>query len=234
MGRKDANQRTDHVLAAIRDAIIARRLRPGQRLRELELAELFGVSRTIIRAVLQQLATAGLVRIEANKGASVDLPSHDEIAGLFQARAIIEMGIVARLCSTTHPDLIQRLRAHIELEQSAIDASDYRQAIALLGEFHILLAQAAENESVNAFYRSLVLRTSLIVSAIEAPADSTCRTEEHSELLDLIEKGNVQAASMCVWNHLQEIQTSLRVATEKGEQDYHPLQHLFLRESLAK
>ena len=201
-----------------------------QRLRELELAELFGVSRTIIRAVLQQLATAGLVRIEANKGASVDLPSHDEIAGLFQARAIIEMGIVARLCSTTHPDLIQRLRAHIELEQSAIDASDYRQAIALLGEFHILLAQAAENESVNA----LVLRTSLIVCAIEAPADSTCRTEEHSELLDLIEKGNVQAASMCVWNHLQEIQTSLRVAAEKGEQDYHPLQHLFPRESLAK
>jgi DNA-binding GntR family transcriptional regulator len=222
------------VLAAIRDAIIARRLRPGQRLRELELAELFGVSRTIIRGVLQQLASAGLVRIEANKGASVDLPSHDEIAGLFQARAIIEMGIVARLCSTRQPDLIKRLRAHIELEQSAIDASDYRQAITLLGEFHILLAKAAENEPVNAFYRSLVLRTSLIVSAIEAAADSTCRTEEHSDLLDLIERGDVQAASMCVWNHLQEIETSLRVAAESGEQDYHPLQHLFLRESLAK
>ena len=63
------------IYSALRDAIISHRLGPGTKLPEDELASIYSVSRTVIRAALQALAHDRLARLEPNRGAFVAQPS---------------------------------------------------------------------------------------------------------------------------------------------------------------
>ena len=90
-------QHQDAIYRAISDAVIEHRLKPGARLREDALAEVFGISRTGIRKVLQRLAMEQLVTLTPGKGASVTRPSAEEAHEVFEARRLVEGGLLAKL-----------------------------------------------------------------------------------------------------------------------------------------
>ena len=86
---------SDTVAAALSRAIHEHRLAPSTKLGEDELAEVYGVSRTIIRTALQSLAHAKLVEIQRNRGAFVSQPTPKEAQEvLWQAE------ITTRSCAT--------------------------------------------------------------------------------------------------------------------------------------
>ena len=78
------------VYRALRDAIIAATLAPGQRISENELAERLAVSRTPVREALRRLAALGLVSFEANRGFRVRTMSRSEVWEAFLLRAELE------------------------------------------------------------------------------------------------------------------------------------------------
>src|SRR5262245_2561315 len=67
-----------HIHRHLLTAIVEHDLVPGTKLPEDALAESFGVSRTRIRKVLQQLAHEGVVQLERHRGATVARPSVQE------------------------------------------------------------------------------------------------------------------------------------------------------------
>ncbi len=69
------------------DAIARHRLGPGVKLVEEDIAEIYGVSRTVVRAALQVLARDGVVILQRNKGARIAHPTPDEAREIFGARA---------------------------------------------------------------------------------------------------------------------------------------------------
>ncbi|MBF4770575.1 GntR family transcriptional regulator, partial [Nocardioides agariphilus] len=84
------------VLENLRQAIIDRRLAPGQRLIERELIELTGVSRTSVREALRELAAEGLVTVIPNQGTVVTNLGVAEAQQLYQIRSALE-GLAGRL-----------------------------------------------------------------------------------------------------------------------------------------
>lgn len=74
----------------LEDDIATGRLRPGARLDEVSLAERFGVSRTPVREVLQQLAAAGLVELRPYRGAIVSSPEPARLIEMFEVMAELE------------------------------------------------------------------------------------------------------------------------------------------------
>ena len=80
------------------DAILEQRLQPGSRLAEDKLGGIFGVSRTVIRTALQRLAGEGVVVMRPNRGAAVATPGVDEARQVLDARRIVELAVVERLC----------------------------------------------------------------------------------------------------------------------------------------
>ena len=81
--------------AVIRKRILAGDFSRGERLREEELAQIAGVSRTPIREALRRLDAEGLVEFLPNRGASVTAWTEQELDDLYAARALIE-GYAAR------------------------------------------------------------------------------------------------------------------------------------------
>jgi DNA-binding GntR family transcriptional regulator len=76
-------------------AIVEERFAPGERLKEVDLARAFGVSRTSVREALRMLGSRGLVTILPQRGALVTLLTRDELQNLFEIRAVL-LGLAAR------------------------------------------------------------------------------------------------------------------------------------------
>jgi DNA-binding GntR family transcriptional regulator len=79
----------------IGSAIVEERFAPGERLKEVDLARAFGVSRTSVREALRLLGSRGLVTILPQRGALVTLLTRDELQNLFEIRAVL-LGLAAR------------------------------------------------------------------------------------------------------------------------------------------
>ena len=87
---------TERVAARLRDLIVQDELKPGERIRERELAERLAVSRTPLREALKGLAAEGLVELSPNRSATVANPEPQEIRDLRAAQ--IEASITAGKC----------------------------------------------------------------------------------------------------------------------------------------
>src|ERR1700735_4161677 len=85
-----APSRTEAVLDAIKHAILAGELRPGQGLVETELAQLLGVSKTPVREALKTLAGAGLVTMSAYRGATGRAIDADTARAIYDMRLLLE------------------------------------------------------------------------------------------------------------------------------------------------
>jgi len=221
MTEKHLASAVERAYQGIYQAIRARALRPGMKLGEASLAELFKVSRTSVRTALKQLEADGLVSTQPNKGAWVSLPSDSEIRALFEARRLIEMGIVSELCRRADPLLLRELRL-----QGEASGSDYGAFVQLLSEFHLKLAKALNNPVLQRDFRKLIERASLYAATFDDAKQEVCRGNEHAQLLDYIEAGNQAAAIELTCSHLISIEQAIVKAAETLKDNYHPLRHL--------
>lgn len=197
-------------------AIVEHDLAPGMKLPEDALAESFGVSRTRIRKVLQQLAHEGVVQLERHRGATVARPSIQEARDVFDVRRILEGGMVRLLAGRVGPRDQAMLRREVETERDAYARHDRRTAITLSGTFHLKLAKLAGNETLHAMMRELVARTSLII-AVHAPARGPiCLCDEHDELIGAIAGGDADEAARVMEHHLGHIARTLALSEEDG------------------
>ncbi|WP_339462565.1 GntR family transcriptional regulator [Pseudomonas sp. EA_105y_Pfl2_R69] len=226
MADKKLETTVDRVYQGVYQAISKRSLRPGMKLGEASLAELFNVSRTSVRAALKQLEADGLVSTETNKGAWVSLPSDEEIRALFEARRLIEIGMVTELCRRRGGSAMPSLREHLLLEEEARLGHDHERLIHLLGEFHIKLAEALNNPVLLDWFRKLISRASLYAAALDDERHDACRDDEHLRLIEFIEAGNQNAAIELTCFHLIAIETAILESAGKLKASYHPLKHL--------
>lgn len=226
MTDKHPESTVERVYQGVYEAIIKRSLRPGMKLGEASLAELFKVSRTSVRAALKQLEADGLVSSALNKGAWVSLPSDEEIRSLFETRRLLEIGIVSELCRRADSAVLRDLRDHLALEEAAAHGGDHARFVHLLGEFHLKLAQALNNPVLFGWFRKLVERASLFAAALDDDSHGTCRENEHLRLIEYIEAGNQAAAIELTCQHLNGIEQAILKAAEGFKADYHPLKHL--------
>jgi len=94
--------RTVAVLEAIKHAILAGELKPGQALVETDLAEVLGVSKTPVREALKTLAGAGLVTMNPYKGAAVRVVDDELARHVYDARLLLEPEALARAVTRGH------------------------------------------------------------------------------------------------------------------------------------
>jgi len=83
------------------ESILAQKLAPGERLGEQELADLYGVSRTLVREALMQLQARGFVEVRTRKGWYVVEPSIEQARDAFAARRAVEAGMLRVLAAGT-------------------------------------------------------------------------------------------------------------------------------------
>jgi DNA-binding GntR family transcriptional regulator len=194
------------------DAVMAQRLAPGTRLSEQQLADLFGVSRTIVREALTRLAVRGVVEVNSRRGWFVVQPSPDDAREAFEARRVIETGLLMEAAHALTPAGLRQLRSHLARERKAIAQNDAAQRSWLLGDFHVCLAQCLGNHLLADILRDLTTRTQLISMLYQSSHEASHSCDEHAAIVAALEAGDIAAAVRLMREHLQHIADELRIA----------------------
>ncbi|MDV6318337.1 GntR family transcriptional regulator [Chromohalobacter sp. HP20-39] len=213
----DGAQRHDAIYRAISDAIIEHRLQPGARLREDALSEVFGVSRTGIRKILQRLALEHLVTLTPRRGASVSRPTAEEARDVFAARQLVECELMAQIASRVTEHDLKALRDCAKRERQALKAGKQSEAIKLSAAFHNQLAELAGNATLSEFVGRLCSRSSLILAVYGNTGHLGCESHDHDELIRHLESGNAERARAFMQRHLKAIEASLSIAEAPEE-----------------
>ena len=213
----DGAERYDFIYRSISNAIIEHRLKPGGRLREDALADVFGVSRTGIRTILQRLALEQLVTLTPRRGASVTRPTAAEAKDVFAARQIIECGLMPRVSQRITAADVDELRDLARREKEALRAGEQSTAIKLSAAFHEGLASLSGNDTLIEFVSRLCSRSSLILAVYGRPGYLGCESHDHDELIQLLEQGDGEGASVFMSQHLSAIEASLVFIEEPDE-----------------
>lgn len=197
------------IVAQLTEAVHEHRVRPGTKLREDEVGDIFGVSRTLVRQALHAMEHDGLVTIKRNKGAFVSKPTPKEAREVFEARALLEPSTARAAAERATKADIARLERHIDDEHRALDRDEAGLALKLSGEFHVAIAQIADQQTIEQFLRQLVSRSSLVIALYWRRRKALCESNAHHALLDALRNGDGDNAEQLMKGHLLDLLSQL-------------------------
>lgn len=208
------------VYLAVHEAILDHRLPPGTKLKEIPLAELFGVTRSVVRKALARLAHERVVELRTNRGATVASPSVEESRNLFSARLVIESAIVELLARSITKAQVRELRALVQEENAAYQRGEVRSGLKLSREFHCVIARMAGNTVLTDFLEQLVARTPLVLLAYRGRSQhARCANDEHAAITDAIVAGQAEKAVALLRTHLESLAGHLQLEEEEAATD---------------
>lgn len=192
-------------------SILERKLRPGERLGEKELAELFGVSRTLVREALMQLQARGFVEVRPRLGWYVVEPSFEEAQETYAARRVIEPGML-RDAGRPLQSVIRSLRQHVAKEREAVARTGAAAAgtrSVLLAEFHVCLAEALGNRFLSRMMEELSARTTLVSALYQSQTEAQHSNEDHAAIVDALAEGDMGSAEQLMRAHIDGLAARL-------------------------
>jgi DNA-binding GntR family transcriptional regulator len=204
----------ESVYRAILDAMRTRKLKPGDRLREEEVARSLGVSRTPVREALGRLQARGLVGASGGRGLVVRSLSAAEVVELYAMREIIE-GAAARLAAqhASQPEL-DALADFIAGFEANLDAPD--KLAQINRQLHEAIHRGARNRYLDAASRELQDAISVLgITTFSVNGRPSQALTEHREMVEAIAARNADKAEQLARSHIREaLRTRLRILGE--------------------
>jgi DNA-binding GntR family transcriptional regulator len=193
----------------VRRAILDGEIRPGERIRQEEVAERFGTSRLPVREALRMLAAEGLTEHVANKGTRVPRLSMHEVDVVYQMRERLEpLALSESIPDLTGDDLRRLADVQDQIEADA----DLSSFITLDREFHLLTYSACRIDSLMSIVTRLWNSTQhyrRAFVAIGGPSRRWVINAEHRLLLDAIERRDGVDAERYLGGHIRRTRIEL-------------------------
>ena len=223
----------NRVQAELQRLIVESQLGVGDRLpTERDLAEQFGVSRTVVREAVRALVAKGLIEVAAGRGAMVRAPSPEwaaESIGLLmrhsssgldydkviEVRRMLEVQIAALAAS-------RRTKADLDdldaiLDGAANHVADADAFISFDVAFHAALARATHNELFSALLDSLSpVMVEVRRLGLRVPGTPQRALDHHCSVLDAVRARQVRIARVAMNRHMDEARDTLQAALAKA------------------
>jgi len=205
------------VFESLREAIIHGRLRPGERLMEIQLAEELGVSRTPVREAIRKLELERFVVMVPRKGAYVAGLSVKDIVDIFEVRAALE-GLAAGLAAEriTEEEMDQLERSIHQINLSSED--DIKAVVEGDTTFHSLLYKASRNQRLEQIIMNLHEQINRFrMTSLSQPGRLKVAIDEHIKIVEAISERNVELAQQLATEHIENAEQSLLNALGEEE-----------------
>lgn len=207
------------VSEALREAIVAGVLQPGERLMEIQLAEELGVSRTPVREAIRKLELEGFVVMVPRRGTYVADLSIKDINEVYEIRTSLDV-LAAGLAAEriTEEELEQMERLLVEIGEY-MDKEDIEKIVEVDTKFHDILYRASRNDRLVGIISNLREQfTRFRTVSIAYPGRAKNTLEEHRKLLEAIAQRNVEVAQQLAREHMENAeQATLHSMNEERE-----------------
>ncbi|NLJ99809.1 MAG: GntR family transcriptional regulator [Clostridia bacterium] len=200
----------DVVFETLREAIIDGKLKPGERLMEVQLAEDMGVSRTPIREAIRKLELEGFVIMVPRKGAYVSEISKKDIADVFEIRAALESlaaGLAAERITEEELEELQQFLLKVTVNA---ELGDLEKVVDSDTEFHDLIYQASRNSYLVQIIYNLRERIQRFRStSLSYPGRIKQTLDEHGKLMEAISGRDIIQARLLAQKHIENAEVSM-------------------------
>lgn len=203
------------VYRILRDRILRQELKAGEKLSDLRLSNELGVSRTPIREALHQLVQDGVVVAEPNRGFFVATFSKRDLEEIFELRLALELFAARRINRKDRREELERALFELEhVERLLRNAETPEQmqeaADAFLKTdrgFHSWLVSTAENKRLDTIINSIWTQIAIFQQIGSTIPDWVQKAlKQHRQVIELLLKGDVEAATSIMEQHLHDMQ----------------------------
>jgi DNA-binding GntR family transcriptional regulator len=210
----------DDATQALRDAILSGRFPAGARLKQIDLADRLGISRTPIREALGRLQQEGLVELLPGGGVRVRLLDLDEAVELYDLREVLD-GLAARLAARRRTaGALARLERALGRMAQCLGRRDANQWFPAHVAFHDEVFRAAGNQRLRAL--SSVVRLSIrhfhpLLLTTEHRLEEAYR--EHRAIFEAIAAHDGEAAERLARAHIASAREIVLKTMARGDGD---------------
>jgi DNA-binding GntR family transcriptional regulator len=198
------------VAQSLQQRILSGEFKEGDALIQEALANEYQVSRMPIREALRQLEATGLVAMQLHKGAVVTSIPLEQIAELFELRALLEGDILAHSLPKMADSDLDAARAIIVQLEQAYDAGEVSRWGELNWQFHRSLYLAANRVQTLALIQTVNIQTDRYIRLQLLMTDAIAGAEaEHQELLQLCAAREVKPAVAFLRKHIRDAGANL-------------------------
>lgn len=199
----DANSLRAKVFSVIEDDILNGRRADGEALKEAQLSEELGVSRTPVREAIRQLELEGLVRVVPNRGAVVKSIKARDVEDIYTIRLPLE-GLCARLAAEKiSADALEELHHVLDLAEFYQKKKAYDKLQSMDSQFHRLLYEASESEPLKQILSNLhhyIMRARSMSFA--SPKRAKKALKEHRAILEAVAAHDAVNAERLAADHI--------------------------------
>jgi DNA-binding GntR family transcriptional regulator len=214
---------SERVYEELRGWIVSGELAPGEVLRDGELAEHLGVSRTPVREAIRRLVDNGLLEASANRWTRVAEIRPEDVDHLLPIVRSLEVLALELALPRLEPDGLREMEeANGRLEQ-AVAAGDHVAAAEANRAFHNAFLSRAGNPELEHLLLTVTLkfkRTGVFYfRAVEgAPAESVA---EHADLIEAVRGGRPDRMRKALGRHWERVEERLRRAAAQVHAQVH-------------
>jgi DNA-binding GntR family transcriptional regulator len=194
---------TDRVYRAIKARILSQEIEVGSRLRDAELAEQLGVSRTPVREASMRLAQEGLVDIVPRSGTRVRIFSEREIEDIWDLRVALEAMAVRKAVVNISSEQLRYLQLMHERSEVGIRADDTRFALEFDEALHRVILEASGNHRLQQIMATINDLVELFRNIGARTPFHRGYTYRHQEILRALAERNPDAAAQTLAEHLE-------------------------------
>lgn len=188
---------------ALRDMIVKGEMAPGSKIREGDLCERLGISRTPLREALKVLASEGLIQLVPRHGAFVAQITETEIEELFPIMAALEALAGELACARMRTADVEAFRTlHRDLF-ARFEAGDEREYLRLNREIHRLFFSVAGNNALTSLFEQILVRTHSVRFVARKTQEQWQRAvDEHRAILAAVEARDGKLLGELLRQHL--------------------------------
>ena len=225
---------SEKIISKIFDALISGELKPGDRLPpERNLAEQFGVSRTVIRDAVKMLSGRGILQVK--RGAGIFVATSEEsmigrlgeltdalplqgagLRDLFEVRKVLEVKAAEYAAQRRSAHHVERLRSVVEdacLHTEDLDVLNERDA-----QFHVAIAEASQNlVLVRVMLTLLDLLETSRRETLSIPGRAKLSLKNHERIVEAIQAKKPEEARQAMLDHLTSVEAALMLGTNTTE-----------------
>lgn len=209
---------TERVYETIREAIVSRKLPPGDRVTEAKLAEQLQVSKTPVREALLQLEYIGLIESDGRRGGRIVTPSRDSIRCAYEIRIGLEAQAARIVAERSEPERVGAARDHAESCLSRAEKDDRSGFREFDRKFHLALSAAAANPLLARFvHDAFDLTWALRRRDVPVATDSLECAKQHLRIIEAVESHDADGADVAMREHIGKVQALVVAAFDGGE-----------------
>jgi DNA-binding GntR family transcriptional regulator len=223
---EEKDVKTGRVFQYIYEGIKNGEYSPGQMLTEGEIVKKLGVSRTPVREALRRLEKFGLVTSEPHKGVKVISMSNEKIKQLYEVREVLE-GLSAKLIAKSKNEtVVAKLYSILDEAEKAVEDGNVEELSRINSNFHLQIAQAANNGYLVDIMTTLQSHISLVMTkSLSSKNRPPENLKEHRMILHAIESWDPDYAEAAIKAHVRKsYETALKELTadknQKGREKY--------------